>query len=604
MRRIAVLLVGLLAFGGVAPSHGAPNPRNHIDFWRQNYDVLAPESNPRVARAYQIFQRVLRAAGSRRGVVPRLVVIKDKSLTVMAIPDGGVILSTGALERCYRGSAYGDDRLAFVLGHEIAHQLKDDFWHMKFFQAVDEARARGASTRAPLEAAGKIARGTDQVLAKELEADEHGIVYAAMAGYDPRAIVTEDDKVNFFAEWVAALDPARLPGAPADATHPSPAVRAAAVKARLRQVLERLDVFNLGILFYQAGQYQRAIAAFREFLTYFPSREVYQDLAVSHHQLALEYYRRWKGKPALPFRVSLIADPKSRAVNLVTRGGAGEDPERLFHDHLDKAIDLYRTAISQDSSYLPAYDNLASALVVNGDAYEAVGLLQRALKQHGGASSPEVLTNLGVAFYYADNLPRAEQSFRQALKIRPDYPPALFNLARLAMLQKRVANAKRGWEQYLKQDPGGPWAAVAREALGLSGAGAKTKTPHRPAVEESLAGAAPGGYDDEVPKGWGPPRTRDIMLDESPYRLSRYRNGITTVSRNEEIVLLKAGHQYAGKTGEGITIGSPTRSVLEAYGEPTQILDLTEGEVWRYRKPGLALRLRDGKVVSWLLFGQ
>ncbi|MEJ2508366.1 MAG: tetratricopeptide repeat protein [Gammaproteobacteria bacterium] len=475
---------------------------------------------------------------------------------------------------------------------------------MKFFQAVDEERSRGEGSNAPLEAAGKIARGTDQVLAKELEADEHGIVYAAMAGYNPRAVVSEDDKVNFFAEWVAALDPMRLPGAPADATHPSPAVRAAAVKARLRQVLERLDTFKLGVLFYEAGQYERAIAAFREFLTYFPSREVYQDLAVSHHQLALEYYRRWKGEAAVPFRLSLVADPESRAENLVSRGTAGENPERLFHDHLDKAIELYRTAITQDSGYLPAYNNLASALIINGDAYEAVGLLRRALKRHGGDSSPELLTNLGVAYYYADNARQCEESFRRALKTRPDYPPALFNLARLAALQKRAADAKHGWQLYLKQDPAGPWAVIARKALGLSGPGVAKETTHGATADETLAGATPGSYDDEVPEGWGRPRTRDIVLDESPYRLSRYPNGITTVSRDEEILLLTAGPGYAGKSGAGISIGSPTRAVLAAYGEPRQVLDLTEGKVWRYRALHMAIRLRGGQVRSWTLYGR
>ncbi|MEJ2508365.1 MAG: hypothetical protein P8009_02610 [Gammaproteobacteria bacterium] len=96
MSRTALLLAALLAFAGTGPLHAAANPRDHIEFWRQNYEVLGPQSDPRVARAHRVFQRVLRAAGSRRGVVPRLLVIKDKHLKVLAIPDGGVILSTSS----------------------------------------------------------------------------------------------------------------------------------------------------------------------------------------------------------------------------------------------------------------------------------------------------------------------------------------------------------------------------------------------------------------------------------------------------------------------------------------------------------------------------
>ena len=44
----------------------------------------------------------------------------------------------------------------------------------------------------------KAAQQTDKVLAKEIEADEHGIIYAAMAGFNTSAIITEDQKVNFF----------------------------------------------------------------------------------------------------------------------------------------------------------------------------------------------------------------------------------------------------------------------------------------------------------------------------------------------------------------------------------------------------------------------
>ena len=67
---------------------------------------------------------------------PRLFITKTNPWNVslpIAIPDGWIILSKGALDISYRDPAKGDDRMAFVLAHEIAHQLKDDFWHMRFF---------------------------------------------------------------------------------------------------------------------------------------------------------------------------------------------------------------------------------------------------------------------------------------------------------------------------------------------------------------------------------------------------------------------------------------------------------------------------------------
>ena len=41
-----------------------------IDYWRQRYQELLPEQDPRVARAHEIFKRVLQVAGTPRGTRP------------------------------------------------------------------------------------------------------------------------------------------------------------------------------------------------------------------------------------------------------------------------------------------------------------------------------------------------------------------------------------------------------------------------------------------------------------------------------------------------------------------------------------------------------
>ena len=95
--------------------------------WVAKYGEVSPADNDRVQRAHEIFQRLLYTAGKRPGVVPRLLITArdpmDMALPI-AIPDGSIILSQKVLERCYRDTRWGDDRLAFVLGHELAHQLE------------------------------------------------------------------------------------------------------------------------------------------------------------------------------------------------------------------------------------------------------------------------------------------------------------------------------------------------------------------------------------------------------------------------------------------------------------------------------------------------
>lgn len=600
-------LFGLVAQEALAQSR----PEDRTDFWESNYTVLAPDSAPRVARAYEVFERVLRAAGTRPGVVPRLLVIKKNELEVLAIPDGGVILTSAALDRCYLNSSHGDDRLAFLLGHEIAHELKEDFWHVRFFQALESPTGKPGEKELRDEVR-KIAARTDDVLAKELAADEHGVVYSAQAGFDPSAVLAEDGRVNFFAEWVAALDPTRLSGAAADPTHPSPAQRAETVRVRLKAVLAEVEIFDWGVLFYEAGDFEHAGAAFRNFLTTFPSREVYHNLGACEHQLALHYFREWKSadsnanpaapdKGAMPFRLPLVVDPTTRASQLMLkRGGAGgQDPEALFREHLGSAIESYRTALAQDPDYTPTTLNLASALVLSGESDEAVALLNRAGKK--SAPSAEQLDVLAVAYYYTDRSAKAHDALSEARTLDPRSAPVLFNLARLTALEGHAEQAAQLWKQYLELDGSSAWAAVARQNAGLAPASSAPTTLHGPA--ESVAGGRVGAYDDEMPKTWGAPQARPVALGKDACQISVYPNQLETASCKQGKVMLIAVREGAqAKTARGVGLGTARSTVESAYGAPSDVLDLTSGKVLVYEEAGIAFRVVDDKVASWVVF--
>src|SRR5262245_43634711 len=126
-------LTAALIWLAVLPATAADDPRFHIDWYETSYGILPRGRNARVDRVYEIFAKVLDAAGERPGKGPYLVVIGRTSkigLYAAAIPDRSIILSEEGLEICYREPARGDDRLAFVLGHEISHHKHGDFWHL------------------------------------------------------------------------------------------------------------------------------------------------------------------------------------------------------------------------------------------------------------------------------------------------------------------------------------------------------------------------------------------------------------------------------------------------------------------------------------------
>src|SRR5215831_3496232 len=314
-RKLGLPMVLLIVVGCAVMA--AAQSRERIEYWRTTYEELKATADPRAAKAQTIFARLVQVAGTRPGVVPRLFIATrdpwDLALPI-ALPDGWIILSKGVLEICYREPARGDDRLAFVLAHELAHQLHDDFWHMRFFQAFEAVRAHTPVAPAFLDEMRQRTTTTEHVLTRELQADERGLIYAAMAGFNPQAIVSEGPAVNFFADWVRALDPQRLRGAAADQARPTPQERAEALRAHLRWVADQTAAFQVGLWFDYAGDYPQAIRAFEHFRAFFPSREVSHNLAASHHHLALQVYQAGKtAVPAFPFQLSLAIDPLTRA---------------------------------------------------------------------------------------------------------------------------------------------------------------------------------------------------------------------------------------------------------------------------------------------------
>jgi tetratricopeptide (TPR) repeat protein len=598
LSNIAVVLTMIAIFS--TPVGATNDPRNRIDFWQNNYDELKPSDDPLARSAHDIFERVLNAAGHRPGVVPRLFIINSQSdlaPLACAIPDGTVIISKKVLTICYQDPKRGDDRLAFLLGHEIAHQLKDDFWHMLFFRALALSESQNPEDKKEYNKIRAAAQETDNILAKEIQADEHGIVYAAMAGFDTRAIVIEDEKVNFFQCVAAAMDPTNIKGVHKDPTHPSPEERAKTIKARLEQVVEKTDLYDLGLLFYQAGDFEKAALFFFEFQRFFPSREVYHNLATCHHQLALKYYQKLKNKDAeIPFKLSIAIDPATRASQIRLR--ASNTDETLYRENMAQAIKHYQTAIDQDPAYCRAYNNLGCALVIKGEVYKAIGLFKDALKLNPNA--PQTLNNLGVAFYLAENPAKAKEYLNSANRIDPAFGAPLFNLGKIAHLDNEPRDAGRYWQAYLEIDSHSPWAETVRDALSMPIAA-------RSEPSETMAETTPelevGDYEEDVPSVWGRPiRSKKYHLKEEPFTAKVYANGHMTLSQDDEIIVITTLPACKARTVKGIGRGDNEEKVADVYGPPHGLVTLSKGNGWLYPSQGIAFVMRGKKVSAWTLF--
>jgi len=196
--------------------------------------ALAPDDHPQVLRLRAIAARIIpfvskwnpRAAQWQWEVV----LIGSKQVNAFCMPGGKIAFYSGILDTL----KLTDDEVAMVMGHEIAHALRE---HARERIAKSELTQLGASLLGEVIGGGKYT-GAFQVGGNllslkfsrddESEADVVGLELAARAGYDPRA------GISLWQKMAAANR-----GAPPQwlSTHPAGKSRIQEIERHLPQVL-------------------------------------------------------------------------------------------------------------------------------------------------------------------------------------------------------------------------------------------------------------------------------------------------------------------------------------------------------------------------------
>ncbi|MEY3146474.1 MAG: hypothetical protein RL342_2145 [Pseudomonadota bacterium] len=197
--------------------------------------ALASKDHPQLRRLRDIANKIIPHALSWN---PRAAnwqwevnLIGSKQINAFCMPGGKIAFYTGILDQL----KLSDDEVAMVMGHEIAHALRE---HARERMGKSTATNIGASLLTQLLGLGQIGQTVTNYGAQlltlqfsrdnESEADLVGMELAARAGYDPRAGVTLWQKMS-----------AANKGAPPQwlSTHPSGSTRIGDIEANLPKVL-------------------------------------------------------------------------------------------------------------------------------------------------------------------------------------------------------------------------------------------------------------------------------------------------------------------------------------------------------------------------------
>ena len=164
------------------------------------------------------------------------------------------------------------------------------------------------------------------------------------------------------------------------------------------------------------------------------------------------------------FQKAVSADPKSTGAR--TRLGQ----LHLVTGDVDRAIQDLEAASAADERQIQADLVLIANYLRSREYDKALAAVQNLEKKQ--PDNP-LAHNMKGAIYLAKRDPaNARKSFEQALALKNDYAPALYNLARLDLAEKNPAEAKRRYEAVLAKQPNNEVAL-----LGMADLLVATKAP-------------------------------------------------------------------------------------------------------------------------------
>jgi Zn-dependent protease with chaperone function len=164
--------------------------------------ALAPDDHPQVKRLRAIAARMIpfvdRFNPRAKQWKWEVILIGSKQINAFCMPGGKIAFYTGILETL----KLTDDEVAMVMGHEIAHALRE---HARERMAKSELTQLGAGLLGELVGGGRYSgafRAGGSLLSlkfsrdDESEADLVGLDLAARAGFNPRAGVSLWEKMT------------------------------------------------------------------------------------------------------------------------------------------------------------------------------------------------------------------------------------------------------------------------------------------------------------------------------------------------------------------------------------------------------------------------
>ncbi len=567
-----VLMNGLLLSSALQAANLPSDPRENITYWRPY--IVKADADKEVARAHQVFQRLLRT-WTGPSARPELQVIDSaQGVWAASLADGNILLTRAALETSLRlGKQWGDDLLAFVLAHEIAHQRANDLWHQRFFRLVGSAAEEGQQPVMPDFSLAERERIEDQ-------ADHDGLLAMAVSGFDPRSLLQGE---GFFQQWLTSIW-----GRPCNG-------EAACIKAgqRLRRTQSQIEqarayhvVYQLALQHLVAGRLDQAQHYFSLFARAYPSQEAFMSQGMVALLRAFQLREAQAGEAGYqPRYFPLVLEYPERIMGegISARRGGFERGE--YQRVLQQAQSAYQQVLQLQPGHPPAVLMLSLVYLLKGELNLAYGILADQYTRQ------DLAGRLLAALIEQARHPQGEalQTLVATLDKAPADEGVLVYAAYYNWLYRLPVAERAGHWQRLSQ-----WAS-RNGAIDLFALATRQINPGlRPrASAQALAGYGP----DLVVGGRHGVSNKDdtLWIEGEPFIFSR--------DQGIELVTDKNGHLAGAWHGvDTLKVGNSRQDLLATLGHPDRIVTFLNGSYFAYDRAGLAVHVTGNVVNDWLKY--
>jgi len=424
-------------------------------------------------KANEVFERLVSVACD---VSPILKFDKTKDKPWAGFNKNGIIISLSMIKFCYQGveESHGDDRLAYVIGHEIAHFNNDDLWKEDILDFVDDnSPANKLLNFFPNEKKNSNEKINHDSHLQELKADRDSLLYMVRAGFDPRVIINSERK-GFIQELINQTSDDH--SSFTQTTHPASEQRAELLVAYMKSVIELLDIYSLGVRLYQLRKYEHAKEYLIQFDRAFPCENVSNNIGLIFYQQALSML---KPEKAYKFKMTTVIDSETKAnIFIATRGAKSKliDAKEYFEDAKEK-----------NPLYIPSYINFSAASIIQGSYFDGLTIFSQYFKKKYNKEitgtrmlidmafesiqdAPGLSNNFALALYHSEKerISDVKKIFNKIIEVHPTFSDALYNYGRILTMIGDVKEANKLWIKYLNMTPAGVYAGIIKKELNIT----------------------------------------------------------------------------------------------------------------------------------------